>query len=284
MTGLILIDGDVITKHQLLATSLDDEKELLAKTAKLLDSCNHIITFNGRMFDIPFLKKRSRKYDINMPNVFNLDLFILLKFYSDVSKILPRMNQKTIEEYAGIASFRNDMISGEESVKQYLKYLENNSKELEDTILLHNSDDIMQLMRLCSLIKNVDVHRAFYKTGFPIVGGRITGIEIKKSEIIVKGNSYSATDYITFPTIETPYLFQMSGKDHSFELTLSCESTGNNVYVDVKTLLDPKAREVLSTLPSFVNDYIILKENKRLNYLDINLLAREAARIALERI
>ncbi len=274
----------LIELNQLFATMPTDEEEILSKTARLLSDVDYIVTFNGRYFDVPFLEKRCAKYGIEFPKLFNLDLFVLLKYYSDLPKILPKMNQKTVETYAGIENLRQDRISGGESVDLYNQYLETASKDLERRILLHNSDDLKQLLRLLTLLKNADIHRSFNKTGFPIYGGRITGIELKKADLTIKGNSHSGTEYIAFPSVEAPYHFQMSGKDGSFEITLPCESKEDSIYVDVKTLLDDDAREVLSTLPSFVNDYIILKENKRLNYLDINLLAREISRLALERV
>ena len=284
VVGMIIVSKEEITLHQLFATSPSDELEVLSNTAKLLSSCTYIITFNGRFFDVPFLYKRGNKHGVEIPELFNLDLFVLLKYYSDLPKILPRMNQKTIEEYAGISSNRSDTISGAESVELYNKYLETGEKDLERRILLHNSDDVKQLLGLMTLIRNSDVHKSFNKTGFPISDGRITGIDLKKADLIIKGISNTKTEYIAFPSLEAPYHFQMSGKDGSFEITLPCESKDNSVYVDIKTLLDDSAREVLSILPFYVNDYLILKEKNRINYLEINLLARELSKFALSRL
>ena len=162
--------------------------------------------------------------------------------------------------------------------------MDSGSKDFERRILLHNSDDVKQLLRLMELLKNVDIHRAFYKSGFPINGGKIKGINLKKSDLIINGISYSPSDYIAFPSVEFPYHLQMKGSDGSFELILQCESKGNNVYVERINGLDSDKMAILETFPSFVNNYIILKENGSLHYPTINILASALSETALARI
>ena len=289
LSGLIIVnplseEKIEVELHQFFATIPEDEFEILSKTAQLVSDCNYIVSFNGKYFDVPFLEKRCKKYNVVFPDVFNLDLFPLLKYYSDIAKILPRMNQKAIEEYAGISNYRQDRISGGESVNLYTQYLSSGSKDLERRILLHNSDDVKQLLRLMELLKNVDIHRAFYKTGFPISGGTIKGINLKKNDLIINGISNNPSDYIAFPSVEAPFHFQMKGSDGTFEITLPCDSKGNNVYVERIDGFDADKMAILEAFPSFVNNYIILKENGLINYPTVNLLASALSEMALKKV
>ena len=287
LVGIIIVDNDDAILHQYFATGPDDELEILSYTARLLSQVNHIVTFNGRMFDIPFIEKRCLKHGIQIDIPFNLDLFVLLKHYSDLPKFLPRMNQKTVEQYAGIDTLRQDKLSGGDSVLLYNQYLESSSMDLEKRILLHNSDDVKQLLRLRSLIVNTDIHRAFNKTGFPIKGGKITGIELKKADLRIKGICSKPSEYISFPSIETPYHFQMSGKDGGFTIDIPCESKKNNVYLDLSFMdnyEDKNLKDIITLFPSYINNYLILKEDGKINYPPINLLSRIIAEQAIKNI
>ena len=289
LSGLIIVDPvnhetPTAELHQLFAITPGDEEEILANTAKLLSTCKYIVTFNGRFFDVPFLQKRCAKYGIEFPDIFDLDLFPLIKYYSGLSAILPRMNQKAIEEYAGINHLREDRISGGESVDLYNQYLETGSKDLERRILLHNSDDVKQLLRLMDLLKNVDIHKSFYKSGFPIEGGSLKGINLKKNDLVINGIANNPSDYIAFPSMERPFNFQMHKKDGTFEIILPCESLENNVYVEAIKGFGPDRLSFLQAFPTYVNDHIILKEKGAINYPTVNILSAALAELALASI
>lgn len=284
LVGLIVVEDKKVTLHQFFATDLQDEAEILSKTAKELSSCNYIVTFNGRFFDIPFIEKRNVKHGVYLERLFNLDLFYLLKFYSDIPKIIPKLNQKSIEMYAGIDVLRQDRISGGESVALFSEYLNTGSMDLEKRILLHNSDDLKQLLRLMGLLKNVDIHRSFFKTGFPIDGGRLSGIDLKKTDLIIKGFGDNPTEYIAFPSVEAPYSFRMSAKDGAFEIELPCEKRNKDIYVDIGFIESKGLDELKEFFPSFINDYLIIKENGSINYPEVNLMSKFLAIDALGRL
>ena len=281
LAGVIVVKDDVATLNQFFATGPYDEEEILSRVTNLLSETNYLITYNGRFFDVPFLNKRCVKYNMVMPTVFDLDLFVLFKHYSDIPKLLPKLNQKTIEEYAGIHTLREDRISGGESVDLYNQYLETGSLDLERRILLHNADDLKQLLRLMDLLKNVDIHRAFYKSGFPVNGGLLKGFNLKKNNLTITGISHNPSDYISFPSLEKPYHFQMSKKDGSFEITLPCEVMKDSIYIERIPSLDSEKAALLESFPSFFNNYIILKEEGSINYPTVNILGAAIAEQAL---
>ena len=284
LVGMLMVTPDIVTLHQLFATTPNEEPELLMETINLLSNIDYLVTYNGRMFDIPFLNKRAEIHNMDFPKSFNLDLFLLLRYYSPLPTLLQKMSQKSLEEYANISHLRQDRISGGESVDLYSRYLETLDSNLEEKILLHNSDDVLQLYRLMPLIRNADIHKAFYKTGFPIDGGRITKIDIKSGDLIIKGLADNPIDYISFPSVESPYHLQISRSKGEFEIVLPCEAKANGVFVDLKDLFSEESKATLANYPSYVNDYLILKEAGEFKYLEINMLAKLIAEEALLKI
>lgn len=281
LIGLIEITPDECTLHQFFADSPDEESLIISEAVNKLKDANYIVTYNGRMFDIPFLIKRARKYDIEFPSIFNLDLFLLFKYYSDFPKFLTSLSQKSMEEYAGISNLRQDNISGMESVEDYLSYLSTGDSELLERILLHNSDDVKQLYRLMSLIKNTDMHRSLYKTGFPIDGGKITNISIKSDMLSITGTSKNPIEYIHFSSVDQPYNLKMSKSDGGFSISVPLDKKDKNIYMDVHDLLNENYKVPLLRLPGYVNDYIILKDSSGINYIEVNLLSKAISEMIL---
>lgn len=125
------------------------EKEILLTWIQLLK--NHaiyqLISFNGDSFDIPFLNARLREHHVpfRINKAFNVDLYRLIKKNHHIFN-LDNYKLKTIEKFLGI--HREDTISGKDSVDLYLRYLkEKNTKDLEK-ILLHNADDLINMLYL----------------------------------------------------------------------------------------------------------------------------------------
>ena len=80
---------------------------------------------------------------LSMP--YNLDLYLVLNGHSPIKKFVPNLKQKTVENYMGLWQSRTDEISGAESVELYNTYEKTGREDLESKILLHNSDDVIQL-------------------------------------------------------------------------------------------------------------------------------------------
>ena len=280
LSGMITVNEEGINLKQFFATSPEDEEELLRYTLKELSALSYVITYNGKTFDMPFLDRRMKKYGLEMPDLFNLDLYHLFRHYSDLPKLIPKLNQKTLEEYAGIATLREDRISGGESVDLYNQYVETGSMDFERRILLHNSDDVKQLSRLMALLRNCNIHRAFHKNGFPISRGRITGVSINKGDMNIEGRVDAPIDYISFPSIERPYHLQITKSNGQFTINLPCEIKEKNVFINLG-FLDSENKALLESLPAYVNGFLILVESGNTNYIASNLLAREIADFAL---
>lgn len=127
--GICYFDRE-LTCLQYFAENLEDEEKVIGDCARELQKFDAVITFNGNRFDIPFFKKRANIFDIPL-NAFpyHLDLYPVIRKFSDIKHFVPNMKQKTIEKFMGHFE-RTDEITGKESIELYYAYL-----RLRDTLL-----------------------------------------------------------------------------------------------------------------------------------------------------
>ncbi|MBR3212172.1 MAG: ribonuclease H-like domain-containing protein [Firmicutes bacterium] len=314
LAGFVTVRGGKAVLKQFFARTPSEEPEVIKAALAEIASLDFLVTFNGKMFDLPFLSKRAAKYGLleasapkdlfgllssegspaekplNLKAKYDLDLFVLMKYYSDLGSMIGSLSQKNLEAYMGIDVLRRDEISGEESVRLYNNYVSFPTREAEEQILLHNSDDVCQLTRLLGILTRCDLHRALSRNGFPVSCGIVKSISINRKALVIKGVSDDPSEYFSFPSEERPYNFYMSGDDGSFEITVPCESEAGALYVDAIPLLSRVSgvgsvrdtseifmpREI-AELPGFTNGYLVIKNpagSDHTDWLGINLFAR----------
>ena len=273
LIGLVIFDGKETRLEQFFAETPAEEKEIIALTNKFLEDVDYVVTYNGKLFDIPFLNKRSEKYGIKFRALCNLDLFMIMKHYSDLPKLLGSMSQKSLEVFAGLSTDRSDKISGKESVELYSQYQTTGSKDMLSQILLHNSDDIKQLFQLVSVIKHADFSRAICHQGMPHEGGFIEKIDFKHSALFIKGHMEDAIDYISFPSFEAPYSVNISKIDSKYVIEIPAETMTGSAFIDIKNMVSMDELGD-NKFPGFDNNYLIIKENNRFNYTEIAIFAQ----------
>lgn len=272
LIGLIRVEGKHAEVFQFFAEEPGEEAALFAACARRLQDLSFVVTYNGRLFDLPFIQKRARAFDIALPPVYNLDLFAVLKGHSALPELLPDMRQKTVERFAGLENKREDRISGMESVKLYTAYLESGSYSVRDTILLHNRDDIGQLLHLLPLLGKAHVHRAFSFLGFPFQGGSVKNVRYYKRTLTVKGKFTKMRAVIIFPSAEHPYYLR--GTDEVFTFELPCEEESGASYVDLMPLFPQGVPAVLKETAGYASGYLLLKTAENNLYREQNLLTR----------
>lgn len=273
LIGLVIFDGKETRLEQFFAETPAEEKEIIALANKSLEDVDYVVTYNGKLFDIPFLNKRSEKYGIKFRALCNLDLFMIMKHYSDLPKLLGSMSQKSLEVFAGLSTDRSDKISGKESVELYSQYQTTGSKDMLSQILLHNSDDIKQLFQLVSVIKHADFSRAICHQGMPHEGGFIEKIDFKHSALFIKGHMEDAIDYISFPSFEAPYSVNISKIDSKYVIEIPAETMTGSAFIDIKNMVSMDELGD-NKFPGFDNNYLIIKENNRFNYTEIAIFAQ----------
>jgi len=144
LIGIMFNQNNKTIIKQFFANTEDDEKELLLSFVDSIKNYKNHITFNGLTFDIPFLNNRLKKHNINFSICKNndIDILKLIKLFKEKLS-LSDCKLKTIEKYLGI--YREDTISGKESVDLYKDYTLNQDINLKEKILLHNYEDIYYL-------------------------------------------------------------------------------------------------------------------------------------------
>lgn len=271
LTGILEINGDNSRCTQYFAERPEDEAEVIRKTLNVLSRADCIVTYNGRSFDMPFLEKRAARYGIPADlHYYSLDLYTVLSGYSELRKSLDSLSQKNVEFYYGISDTRDDEINGYQSVQLYERYVERPDHKLEEKIILHNHDDVLQLCKLLPILSITDIHRAMYNLGYP-AGDYI----VSKCSIGSDGLHISATkgtvdnDYISFPTESTPYNIYINASDHHVEVTIPSDTIRPGISViDAQTILHDLSE--LERFPAFESGYLLLKTHNKINYMEIN--------------
>ena len=236
LAGLMDVSpGGECSLRQLFAETGKPEEErlLLEALEDELSQFDCILTYNGRYFDIPYVRERAAKLGFSDYRIrpFNIDLLLFLRHYSGLKEALGSLKQKNVEGYMGLAPSRDDEISGGDSVllyKEFEKCADENKKAvLREKILLHNHDDLLQLYKILPVILQTDIHGAMNKLGFPVKGeSGWDNLHVKSIKVTSGGLSVSGTyrgeglSFRSFATHETPYscVFDI---DHSFVVELS---------------------------------------------------------------
>jgi uncharacterized protein YprB with RNaseH-like and TPR domain len=283
LVGFVLPEYDtqgnpVMHAVQLFAQSPEEERDLLLAADKILQKLDCVITYNGRRFDIPFLQTRAKKHHLTISAPYDLDLYQVIRNYSPLHQVLPSLRQKSIEIYMGLSSARDDAIDGGESVRLYMEYLNTGEDRLFQTIMLHNHDDILQLLRILPILENCDLHRAMFHLGLP--SAAFTTGKIHATDRGLKADVKSRlpiSDAIVFPTAEKPYHLTASSKSREAELEFLPEHPSDGISVlDAASILGCSSSAAFedqfsfSRLPGIESGYLIYAHHRRINYLGIN--------------
>ncbi len=137
---------------QYFAESPEHEAEILKDFALLSKSFKYVIHYNGDKFDIPFLKAKYEKHEMDDPfrGLRSYDLYKVISPFKEQLG-LPDCKQKTVELYLGIN--REDKYDGGKLIKVYLDYVANKSPELLRLLLLHNLEDVKGMFLLLPMLQ-----------------------------------------------------------------------------------------------------------------------------------
>lgn len=140
---------------QWLCEKEEDEYELLFTFNKFIKDFNFIIHYNGNSFDIPFIEKRMKFYNINnnFKRFEQLDLYNVLRPYKELLG-LENLKLKTVEKYCKYD--REDSLDGSALIKKYKEYLITKENLLKEELLLHNYDDLLGLYATLDIYKTIN--------------------------------------------------------------------------------------------------------------------------------
>ena len=263
------------TLHQFFAETRAEEEEALSGYLDILRDLDLVITYNGRHFDLPFVEKRWRRYSGSPAALpYNLDLYLVLNGHSPIKRFVPNLKQKTVENYMGLWQSREDEISGAESVELYNVYEKSHDPALGEKILLHNSDDILQLSRLLPVIGKSDFHKAMAALGFPAGPLTVRKISIGKDRLTISGQQRTCRlDYMGFQFHDLAVQSRFSGKnaDFTFEVPLIRDS-GLGI-LDLRAAgLDERTFE---KYPGCSSGFLIVEKNSEKQHRELNDFSKQ---------
>ncbi|XVG99832.1 ribonuclease H-like domain-containing protein [Eubacteriales bacterium KG127] len=277
LIGLITIDINnmIGESFQFFAEKNSEEKNILQETTNILNQQDMVITYNGKSFDMPFIYEKCIKHGISVNNIYNLDLYLLVKNYSPLKEKLGSLSQKTMEKFIGIDKNREDEISGGESVKLYENFQSTKDLNQLKKILLHNKDDIHQLLLLLQLIQFFDINKAIKTMGFPDNIIQTENVSLTKSNIKISGTQKNnPIDYIRFPTIEFPGSITFTKNNQSWSLDYPVISRKEGQYADISELfIEKNKKNELNSLNTYIEGNLIISENNRENLYNTATLA-----------
>lgn len=175
----------------LMAEGKDEEKDLLLAFNKELKEDQVLVHFNGKTFDIPFIKKRLSHHNMH-------SLFETL-YHIDLLEFFPRKKLKVIEEQYGYK--RKDAITGKEFVELYKDY-----KNHEDTLILHNQEDVLGMLHL---IETNEELQSFLKVKY-LDGSKLLKISLSEKTLRLRYHDR----IIDFDLLRVPpYAFSLIHRD-----------------------------------------------------------------------
>ncbi len=264
--------------EQFFAESRYEEETALDRCMEALSGLDVVITYNGTRFDMPFVKARAARYGLDclhdMPH--NLDLYHIINKFSELRKVLPNLKQKTVENFFGLWSTRTDEIDGGESVALYERWERRGERDVLEKILLHNSDDVMQLTKLTPIVKKADVHRAMSNIGFPVKNLSVNAIRMELSgsgQLIVSGiQRRNPISYYSYDASGSESDIAFDDRRAEFSCTVPLRRAGGLTVIDLDKVL-PDHTE-LAELPAYESGFLIVKQNEEYKYAEINHFIR----------
>lgn len=176
MIGAMFFDKKYNTWHlrQFFADNYKSEADILKSFLELLGSYKYLYHFNGKTFDIPYIMDKCEKHGIKPDShclsvlndkngVYSIDLLLLIRPLKKLLSI-QSASQTALERWLGI--MRKDQYDGGQLISVYSQYMQykltspDKAPGLEELLLLHNHDDIMYMLDICSILSYRDMFSA----------------------------------------------------------------------------------------------------------------------------
>ncbi|WP_051531044.1 ribonuclease H-like domain-containing protein [Clostridiisalibacter paucivorans] len=271
--GIVYYKNSKKIIKQYFADTLNDEYLLLEKFLCDFTNFDTYISYNGDLFDIPFINARLKKYNFNytISKHKSIDIINIVKKYRDILG-LEKYRQKDIEKMLNIN--RSDKISGKDMVKLYFNYLETQNRETKDIILKHNLDDIYYLPEILKIYDLIND-----KLRFEIILNNKSNINFNIKQIDVIDNSLFIVGTSSIINIPKQIYFcgntnlEWNTKEGNFKFNMLLQegnlSTGQKCFFINKNSFDFTIELLDNSKYNVPENIIIIKDKK--NYFIENI-------------
>lgn len=282
LIGMLYYEDDYIVINQFFADTPKDEKLILSAFRDSISEFDCYITYNGDAFDIPFLNHKYNNYnfDFQLNKNNSIDLIKIVRKNKDKLG-LADCKLKTVEKSLNL--FREDKITGRESVQFYREFVKTKNPILKKLILNHNYDDIYYLPKVLKLFDKID-EKMNCDFSIPI-NGKTIRIKLNLDDIVVKGDVISINGVTSKSNIVKQvfyganYTFVLDTLEGLFELKLEvdngCLSNGRKCLYVNKDNFEFKISVEDATSYTLPKNIIIIKEEKILIYDNIEALVKD---------
>ncbi len=264
-----LLDMESRTLHQYFAETRSEEEDALRSFSTCIAELDMVITYNGRHFDMPFINRRMKTFAMGSCSPYNLDIYLILNGHSPIKKFLPNLKQKSVENYMGLWQTRTDEISGLESVELYNRYEKSGDEDLARKILLHNSDDVVQLTRTLTVLGKADLHKAMFHLGFPAGPLTVEKIRMDSDSMTVTGTQRrDAKNYTGYTFGGFAAEIHMDRNTASFSMKFPLIRESGLAIADLEAAgLDTGQFQMY---PSYGSGFLVLEDHGNRKYMEIN--------------
>ena len=222
---------------QFFCDAPQNEDILLEQIVTELESCDAVITYNGAMFDIPFILQRAKQNHVaeKLPLFWSIDIYRWLKSYWPAAKSMESLRQKAVEEALGLSDNRTDEIGGGECISLYANYVNWNDEHAKELILLHNGDDVRQLGKIADSLSFLPYHQIVFEKGFLTKTQtgkiRIESVKLSKTKLSVKAKT--APGLIPTDIYNNSYHLQYDTLSGSISVDINIQNKGEYQFINV---------------------------------------------------
>lgn len=151
LVGAARIRGNHLEVLQLLLTGFGGECALLERVSPLIGGAGHLVTFNGKSFDLPLLRARARlaRRALAVEEPPHLDLLHVTR--RRLREDWPDCRLRTAETEA-LGFTRTDDLPGAEVPAAWQRWLQRRDASLLPRILDHNREDLVSLAALLAVL------------------------------------------------------------------------------------------------------------------------------------
>ena len=193
VVGILNSNGEFV---QYAITDKNEEKTLL-ETISLLLKDKYIITFNGDIFDIPFIKSRMSYHGLKPfieKSTFDIRKYLIKnKYITDIE----RFSLKELEIYHDIKRFEEFELDSDVEFYTFDEFKNENFEK----VLLHNKYDVINTYYLLDLVNKIEKSKQIHLNDFTIKIDSIThdknileingDISPEIMDYFVEGNNFS---------------------------------------------------------------------------------------------
>ncbi|MDD5934831.1 MAG: ribonuclease H-like domain-containing protein [Clostridiales bacterium] len=244
LIGCAYYDGCSYQLIQWFSEGINEERDLIIHFFEFIQPYKLLIHYNGSGFDLPFLETRCQELDL--PYSFkDIDSVDIYKQIIPYKKRLPLTNLKlkTVESFVGLK--RKDSFSGGELIEVYLRYIAlhmyemkktaheeihyhknsglpllgvDNSTELLHSLLLHNAEDVMGLLKIADILSYTDLFAFHGVIESAIMENQLFQCRLKLKVPIPKAISYE----LELPLTSTTLLVTVEASETEALITVPC--------------------------------------------------------------